>query len=446
MLDEYLNFLQGKDSHSFWRKAKQREYTHDATDKISRDLTTDFDKLTTRNSITLRYLGFIVNKGKNKLEKTVTAQTYIAVSDKQRILDEQIMKVYLDCPEINDMLSIKIIPMYVILSQIVTIDYITLDEYMMFVCWITNNKEIPLVAKLILDFRKDQETARQHYVAFRKKISQLGIDDFKDNIKRLFDLLLTSSYFNKKERDLMVPSVSLEDIDIVRKGIDGSKFIKANYYNYLITNDGLNSDPYYNNLVKTLKTKSPKEKNEIIKGVLKELSLPPIGDVKPVGISLQIASAKLPRGATRKRRVYKKIDFEKRDATNRRLGNHAEMIVVKYEREILLSNGKIELVDKIQRVSLVDDSKGYDVLSFELNGREKHIEVKGVCGKPIKTFRFFMIENEIAIAKSDQHYYLYIVFDLLSINPSIFQMPNPFLKAIPGVTIYPNEYIVEVQL
>lgn len=446
MLNEYLEFLKTKDSNSFWRKAHQREYTRDATAKIFEDLTTDFSKLTTRNSITLRYLGFIINRGRDRLDKTVAAQTFIKTSDRQRILDEQLMKVYLDCSVINARLSIKIIPMYVILSIVAITGYVSFDEYALFVCWVTTNDEISDVAKFIIDFRQNKKEIKKYYTALREKSREFGISDFKGNIKRLFDMLLLSSYFKRDTKNMMIPALPIEDINVVIKGFDEEKYKESNYYDYLITNDGLNSDPYYINLIKSLKTKSPSEKDEIIKSMLQDLSLPSVDEIKPIAIDLKIGYSVPSKRTSVKRKASKKINFEEREATNRRFGNHAELIVAKYEQQILKKNGKNKLADKIQRVSLSDDLRGYDILSFDLDGCEKHIEVKGVRGKPGNSFRFFISQNEIDIAKSDKHYHLYIVFDLMSKNPSIFVMPNPFVISIPGVTVYPTKFIVDVQL
>jgi hypothetical protein len=72
--------------------------------------------------------------------------------------------------------------------------------------------------------------------------------------------------------------------------------------------------------------------------------------------------------------------------------------------------------------------------------------VKAVKSKPVSSFRFFISENEIAIARSDKNYHLYIVFDYLSESPLIYRMPNPFLNEIPGVTIRPVKYWVMVEI
>lgn len=61
-----------------------------------------------------------------------------------------------------------------------------------------------------------------------------------------------------------------------------------------------------------------------------------------------------------------------------------------------------ELAAKIVHASLEDDTLGYDVMSFETDGRVRYVEVKATEG-PLVT-RFFISANEIAYAEqhSDQ--------------------------------------------
>jgi len=40
-------------------------------------------------------------------------------------------------------------------------------------------------------------------------------------------------------------------------------------------------------LIKSLKSKSPAEKDEILKGVIKDLSLPSVADVEPIAVDLK---------------------------------------------------------------------------------------------------------------------------------------------------------------
>ena len=68
MINEYRKYLENKSTKNFWKKAKQREYTSHALDKIYNDLTDGFGQLTTRNSITLRYLVLVINLGGDNLQ------------------------------------------------------------------------------------------------------------------------------------------------------------------------------------------------------------------------------------------------------------------------------------------------------------------------------------------------------------------------------------------
>ncbi len=154
MPEDYKKYLVNKDNKNFWKKAKQKEYTSDAINKIYSDLVVNFNELTTRNSITLRYLGLVINHGADKLEISNAGETFLKSPYKQKILDEQIMKVYLDCPKLNDNLSIKVVPMEILLRLLYSLDSISFEEYQLFVCWINNKAEISLVIDLIDQYRK----------------------------------------------------------------------------------------------------------------------------------------------------------------------------------------------------------------------------------------------------------------------------------------------------
>jgi hypothetical protein len=59
------------------------------------------------------------------------------------------------------------------------------------------------------------------------------------------------------------------------------------------------------------------------------------------------------------------------------IGLAGELYVINYEKKILKNNNKIELADKVTHVSMeFGDSAGFDILSYELNGDLKFIEVK----------------------------------------------------------------------
>jgi len=60
-------------------------------------------------------------------------------------------------------------------------------------------------------------------------------------------------------------------------------------------------------------------------------------------------------------------------------------------------------------------SLGYDILSFELDGRKKHIEVKTTRSSIIRSFYLSKNEIEFSVDYSDS-FYLYRLFDFSSID------------------------------
>lgn len=449
MINDYKKFLSYKGPNSFWRKAKQIEYN--GIEKIQYFLTDGFKKLTTRNSMTLRYLGFIVNKKGDNLEISNAGQTFIDSPYRQKILDEQLFKVYLDCPTINNRISIPIAPVKVMLILLKELQVFTFDEYKLFICWINSYNEVSLVADLIRAFRETRD--KEYLDIFNNKRKELGISDFSDNIGRLFNMLMTASYFRVSKDGKVLSTFKKDDLDIILDSFDDSNFSKGKYYSYLTFNDGwhvYSSNPVVRKIIQTLEQVSGKEKEDIVRNIVQSKTLPPLDKVKPQKISLEVKSMreeveitdKSENKTKEKRKI--KIDYEQRDKNNRKYGDFAEEIVVLYEKDKLVKHQ--DLIEKIKRVSVNDDSLGYDIMSFNEDGTERHIEVKA-AEKHDGSFRFFISARELEVARTDKHYHLYVVFEYSSTNPKVFEMPNPFVdqELMPGITMDPIKYFVKVQ-
>ncbi len=449
MINNYQRFLDGKNGSNFWRKAKQKEYTTDAINKIHQELTVNLKKLTTRSSITLRYLGFVINLGGDSLKLSNAGETFINSPYKQKILDEQLMKVYLDAPFINNKIAIKVAPMEILLQLLDTVGNITFKEYALFVCWVNEKNELPTVVKLLRGYRNAKDKTPYQDI-FAQKAHELGITDFQDNVKRFFDMLSTSSYIEKDKKNNITSNISKKDIKVILNSFSHRDFSDKGYFEYLTTNDGwqfYSSNPNYQKIFDTLQKKSTQEQSDIVEQIVGANQLPKLGDVKPQLVDITISPSLRPKSTGRVKSVIaNKIDYAERDANNKIVGDFAEQVVIKYEKENLLTLGKKKFASQVTQVSLESDSYGYDVLSYDSSGKEKHIEVKAVKGKPNSSFRFFISENEIAVAKSDKDYHLYVVFDYVSQTPCIYKMVNPFLNKIPGVTITPVKYQVLVEV
>ena len=83
-----------------------------------------------------------------------------------------------------------------------------------------------------------------------------------------------------------------------------------------------------------------------------------------------------------------------------------------YEKKRLSAAGREDLAKKVKWVAQKDDSKGYDILSFDEDGNELFIEVK-TTNRGEKT-PFYLSTNELAFSeKNASKYRLYRVYDFI---------------------------------
>lgn len=118
-------------------------------------------------------------------------------------------------------------------------------------------------------------------------------------------------------------------------------------------------------------------------------------------------------------------DYEKEARKNKKLGERGEKIAMDLEKKRLLNAGKKDLAKMIKRVSLISDSLGYDILSYETDGTKRLIEVKATRSK-VGSANFFFTENELRTAKENDNYYIYMVYDVISESPKVWAIKNPF--------------------
>lgn len=119
-----------------------------------------------------------------------------------------------------------------------------------------------------------------------------------------------------------------------------------------------------------------------------------------------------------------KRDYLERESRNRSLGHAGELLVMEYEARRLHTEGAKQYADKIEHVSSTrGDGLGYDIRSFDADGRERFIEVKTTAYDAETPF--FISPNEISFstAKSDQ-FHLYRLFAFRK-KPRMFIMPGP---------------------
>lgn len=157
-------------------------------------------------------------------------------------------------------------------------------------------------------------------------------------------------------------------------------------------------------------------------------TVPRLGDfsglmVDPPRLS-RSAEQKLPSYQARVAKSVAKRDYIERESRNASLGLAGEQFVVQYEHWRLVNAGAERLAEKIEHVSVTQgDGLGFDVLSYESNGREKFIEVKTTSfGKETP---FFITRNEVGLSKAEiERFHIYRLFDFRK-DPKVFSFRGP---------------------
>lgn len=118
-----------------------------------------------------------------------------------------------------------------------------------------------------------------------------------------------------------------------------------------------------------------------------------------------------------------KRDYLAQESRNRSLGLAGELFVLDVEARRLHAAGKKRLSNQIEHVAKTKgDGLGYDVLSFEENGKERLIEVKTTAFGELTPF--FVSRNEVARSNIDaERYRLYRVFQFRG-QPRLFDLPG----------------------
>jgi hypothetical protein len=111
------------------------------------------------------------------------------------------------------------------------------------------------------------------------------------------------------------------------------------------------------------------------------------------------------------------------ESRNHSLGRAGEELVLRFEHERLWRAGERTLADRIEHVAAKgQDYLGYDILSFETDGRERLIEVKTT--RYGATTPFFASRNEVETSERQaEHYHLYRLHKFVR-EPKLFMLPG----------------------
>jgi uncharacterized protein DUF3883 len=114
-----------------------------------------------------------------------------------------------------------------------------------------------------------------------------------------------------------------------------------------------------------------------------------------------------------------KINYLEKEQNNRSLGEAGEELIIKYEKWRLIERGKEGLANKIEWVSKErGDGTGFDILSRNVNGTDRYIEVKTT--KLSKETPIYLTRTELSFATlKTSNFYLYRVFNF-DTSPEFF--------------------------
>ena len=118
-------------------------------------------------------------------------------------------------------------------------------------------------------------------------------------------------------------------------------------------------------------------------------------------------------------RVSPRRNYLEQEARNQSLGLAGEELVLEFEHQRLWRSGRKDLAGKIDHVSnSKGDGYGFDIRSFETDGRERLVEVKTTRFGALTPF--FASKNEVEVShERSAEYRVYRLFDF-SICPRLF--------------------------
>ncbi|MDE0693852.1 MAG: DUF3883 domain-containing protein [Gammaproteobacteria bacterium] len=117
------------------------------------------------------------------------------------------------------------------------------------------------------------------------------------------------------------------------------------------------------------------------------------------------------------------VDYLRREEGNRRLGDAGEALVMAYEQARLQHVGLDHLARNVEQVSKTQgDRAGYDIRSYEEDGRDRFVEVKTT--RYGKFTPFYISDSEVRFSETNwDKYQLYRLFEFRE-QPKLFVLPG----------------------
>lgn len=165
--------------------------------------------------------------------------------------------------------------------------------------------------------------------------------------------------------------------------------------------------------------------------ILEHVPAPPTVPHEPTSVFVEPPVPRVPdvKIPTSLQRLVRKFDPVGRDHRNRSLGKAGEEFVVNLERRRLSRVDRADLSRKVRWVSAEDgDGAGYDILSFDVAGRERLLEVKTTNGSARTPF--FLTRNERELANERPNVWHIYRVHLFARQPRIFTITPPIERVV----------------
>lgn len=138
-------------------------------------------------------------------------------------------------------------------------------------------------------------------------------------------------------------------------------------------------------------------------------------------------------------RLVRKFDVALKDQENRKLGRVGEEAVFGWEKQKLIAASRADLARKVRWISEeLGDGAGYDILSYEPDGRERLVEVKTTSGH--QTTPFYISENERALSDERPDAFRLVRLYNMYREPRAFELVPPLSS---HVTLKPTNFRAE---
>ncbi len=143
-----------------------------------------------------------------------------------------------------------------------------------------------------------------------------------------------------------------------------------------------------------------------------------------IGPPPTLANAPPPDESEKMEAIARRFDVAGRDARNRLLGRAGEECILLHERSSLIAAGRDDLARSIRWTSDQDgNGAGYDIASFDIDGRTRLIEVKTTNGW--ERTPFHISRNELSVANDRRQEWCLVRLWNFAREPRAFEMRPP---------------------